>query len=324
MTARRMAISPQRSAAVSMVLAAALLLYGALPAGAQQPQAAVVPDAITVGDVFHAAIRVDLPAGTSLLAPDSLALPADVEPAGRREVRMDSVNGVPRATVIFPLTAWRPGSYDMPPLAVRVVRDGAETVMSVQLPSFTVRSVLPGDTTGVEPRPAKDVFGASRLWWPILLGLLLAAAVAAALWYWWRRRTVTEPVAEPVPVPAVVPREAALAQLDALWREGLIERGELREYYIRLTETLRRYTASLDPSWSADLTTAELSARMRSAGYTEGLELVRLLGTADLVKFARARTTPDAAGADFAAARRWVEHTEPPGSAVGSEERRAA
>jgi hypothetical protein len=309
-------------AALCSALAAALVLCGALPASAQQPQAAVVPEAITVGDVFHAAIRVDLPAGTTLLAPDSLALPADIEPAGRREVRMDSVNGVPRATVIFPLTAWRPGSYDIPALAVRVVRDGTESTHTVQLPSFTVRSVLPGDTAGVEPRPAKDVFGASRLWWPILLGLLLAAAVAAALWYWWRRRKVPEPVAEPEPM--VVPREAALAQLDALQREGLIERGELREYYIRLTETLRRYTASLDPSWSADLTTAELGARMRAAGFTDGLELVRLLGAADLVKFARARITPDAAGADLAAARRWVEHTEPPGSAAGSEERRAA
>jgi hypothetical protein len=310
------------SAGRALLLSALLLPCGVTGVAAQRPQAAVVPEAITVGEVFHAAIRVDVPPGTVVVAPDSLQLPADLELAGRRELRTDTVAGTPRLTVLYPLTAWRPGRYDLPAVGLRVRSGGGESEVSVQLPSFTVRSVLPADTAGVEARPAKDVFGASRVWWPLLLGLLLAAVAAAALWYWWRRRSAPAEVVEPAA--PVIPREAALAQLDALRREGLIERGEVRLFYIRLTETLRRFAATLERGWGADLTTAELALRMRAAGFADGVELIRVLGVADLVKFARAPAPEDAASADLAAARDWVERVEPPGAAAGSDGRRAA
>jgi hypothetical protein len=313
--------------AVASIVAAAIIVAALAipaPAAAQQATAAVVPSEITVGDVFHAVLRVTLPAGASAVAPDSLVLPDDLELAGRREFRTDTVDGVPRLSAIYPLTAWRPGTYDLPGVTLGVVRDGRQSTLTVSLPSFEVTSVLPGDTTDITPREAKDVLGGNRVWWPIILALLLALAVAAALWYWWRRRQQPEPQAEPAPV-VVIPREEALARLDALRQSQLIERGEVREYYGRLTETLRQYAASLDPSWSGDLTTSELAMRMDGA--RGGAELLRILGGADMVKFARAAPEPAAAYADLDAARRWVEHAEPPrstDSSGGSNERSVA
>ncbi|HEX6132563.1 MAG TPA: DUF4381 family protein [Longimicrobiales bacterium] len=286
---------------------ALLLLVLAAPAArAQRPQAAVVPESIRVGDVFHAAVRMPLPAGTRLAVPDSLALVEDVEQAGAREVRIDSAGAARHATVLYPLAAWRPGSYQLPDLQLRVIHAAGDSVLTVSLPAFEVTSVLPADTAGIEPKPAKDVLGANRLWWPILLALLLAAIIATLLYIWWRRRRGAE---EPVVfTPGVPPRDAALARLDALRREGLIERGELRELYERLTETLRHFVAAVEPRWSVDLTTSELAARMRSeVDITDALELTRILGEADLVKFARAETTRDNARRDLEAARAWVE-----------------
>jgi hypothetical protein len=114
------------------------------PVAAQQATAAVVPSDITVGDVFHAVLRVTLPDGASAVAPDSLALPDDLELAGRREFRTDTVDGVPRLSVIYPLTAWRPGTYELPDVTLGVVRDGRQSTLTVSLPSFDVTSVLPG------------------------------------------------------------------------------------------------------------------------------------------------------------------------------------
>jgi hypothetical protein len=274
-----------------MRLRAVLLCFVLLPcaARAQQPLVGVVPESITVGDVFHAAIRFDLPAGTSIAAPDSLELPQDIEHAGRYSVRIDTAGGVRRGTLLYPLAAWRPGSYDLPGVRVRISGAEGSRDVDVQLPSFTVRSVLPPDTAGIQPKPAKDVLGANRLWWPLLLLALLLLAALIALDLWWKRRQPKE-VAEPIVlVPRVPPREAALAQLDALRREGLLERGELKLYYARLTEILRHYAAAIEPRWSVDLTTSELAGRVRrvNAG-AAALELIRILGTADLVKFARA------------------------------------
>lgn len=305
---------------VGLLLGALLL---AVPLHAQRPQAAVVPQSITVGDVFHAAIRIELPAGSDIAAPDSLALPADLEQAGRREIRYDTAGGARRATVLYPLTAWRPGAYTLPPLTLQVVGDGRRTGEEVAFPAFDVASVLPADTAQLEPKGAKDVLGASRVWWPILLGLLAAALAAFALWWWWRRRRAVE---EPVPLaPVVPPRQAALARLNALRSSGLLERGEMREYYGRLTEILRHYAAAVDPAWSVDLTTSELTGRMRAAQrHVEMLELVRILGAADLVKFARVSAPADAARGDLDAARAWVERTGPRSADAASHERQAA
>jgi hypothetical protein len=286
-------------------IAGALLLAAAGGVHAQRPQAAVLPQTITVGDVFHVAIRVDLPPGATIAADDSLELPVDLEQAGRRSARVDSVAGVRRVTLLYPLTAWRPGSYTLPDVTIGVVADAARTEVVTEVPSFDVRSVLPADTAGIEPQPAKDVLGANRLWWPILLGLLLVGLAVAALYYWWRRRVPREAVA--VQAPAIPPRAVALAQLDELQRSDLLSRGELKLFYQRLTEALRHYVATLDAGFGSDLTTSELSVRMRGAGGAEVLELIRILGAADLVKFARARYPVDIAQQDLVAARGWVE-----------------
>jgi hypothetical protein len=299
------------------------------PAAAQRVQTAVVPEAITVGDVFRAAIRIDLEDGAQVIAPDSLELPADLEQAGRPDVRADTAaaDGSRTFTLVYPLTAWRPGSYTLPAVAVQVVGGDAPRTLAAELPAFEVRSVLPADTAGIEPQPAKDVLGASRLWWPLLLALLVAIAVAAALWLWWRRRRRRGAV-QPMPVaaPVVPPREAALARLDALRASGLLERGDVKAYYEVMTETLRHYTAAVDPAWSVDLTTSELGQRMRTTHMTETLALTRLLGTADLVKFARVQQLPDAAAADLDAARAWIERVPPPAAetAGDDEDRRVA
>lgn len=289
--------------------ALALLLVGGVLHG-QQPQAAIVPASITVGDIFHAAIRVELLAGTQLIGPDTLAVPADVEAAGRRELSVDSTGGALTATFTYPLAAWRPGTYELPPVMVRIAGDGVERDVAVQLPSFTVRSVLPSDTAGIEPRAAKDVLGANRVWWPIMLALLVATAVAIALYMWWRRRRVVE---EEVEVPVAPARDIALAQLRALRESGLLEKGAVKQYYETLTATLRQYAAAVRPRWGVDLTTSELGARLRGElPVTDALELVRILGAADLVKFARARPPADTARTDLDSAERWVNRVGRP------------
>lgn len=300
-----------------------LVALSSSAAAAQRPQAAVVPATINVGDVFHAAVRVNLPAGATLAAPDSLRLTDDVEQAGRRELRMDTIDGTPRATLLYPLAAWRPGDYQLPQIPLRITSAAGDSTLLVELPDFAVTSVLPADTAGLEAKPAKDVLGANRLWWPILLALLIAGAIAVGLYIWWRRRRrAGAPV---VFTPAVPPLETALAQLEALRREGLIERGEFRTFYIRLTEALRHYVAALDERWSVDLTTAELALRLRAdAGMADALELTRILGAADMVKFARASSTADGARQDLDAARQWVERFSPKPEPVGDDQQRAA
>jgi hypothetical protein len=293
-------------------LAVALLFAAASPAAARaqapppvRASAAVVPQTITVGDIFQAAIRVAAPPGTEVVFPDSLVLPADVESAGRREIRVDTVRGEPQVTAIYPLTGWRPGDVPLAPAGLTVRDTTGVHAVEVAFPAFTLSSVLPADTTGIEPKPAKDVLGANRVWWPILLGAGLLLAALAALYVWYRRRRPREAATA---VPDVPPRARALARLDAARSAGLMESGRTKEFYSEVTDAVREYLEALDVRWGRDLTTSELAGRLRGNGVdAQAGALLALLGSADLVKFAQRRPLSAEAAADWTSARRFVE-----------------
>lgn len=292
------------------VVAILVTLSSAMPARAQEVSTAVVPQTIHVGDVFHAAVRVDLPPGAEAIFPDTLALASeDLEAAGRVRISTDTTGGGRRTTAAYPLTAWRSGEEITLPEVTLVVRDGAaERVLTATFPTFTLASVLPADTSGIEPKPAKDVVGGSRIWWPWVLAGVLALLLAAVLWYlWWRRRSREAPAAV-VHAPAVPPRTQALALLRRAREERLVERGELKTFYALVTTALRGYLAAVDPELGADLTTSELARHARRRGAPAALlELLQLLGSADLVKFAKAHPNAANAYSDWDAARAWVE-----------------
>jgi hypothetical protein len=311
-------------------LVAAIMVAAGLHALQAPPmQGAVLPANGTVGDILHAIIRIEPGPGAHIVAPDSLLLPPDVERAGTREIRVDTAGGTRRVTIRYPLTAWRPGTYRLPPVTVRLAGGGAAaSVYRVSIPDFHVSSVLPADTAGVQPRAAKDVLGASRLWWPILLALLGAALAAAALRYWWRRRHRTLPP-DTGTAPATLTVEAALERLEALRCAGLIERGEMKPFYEQLTTTVRRFAATANAGWGVELTTTELAARMSAGEAGEGGELLRILAGADLIKFARGSAAQDEAYRDLDAAIEWVRRIGSPrpvpaAALAGSAERRVA
>ena len=116
-----------------------------------------------------------------------------------------------RITAAYPVILWRPGETALPSIPMLVRTDTRERTMQVALPAINVVSVLPADTTNIEAKPPKDVWGANRVWWPYLLVALLLLALAA-LAYWWYRRRQKEEVVVPA-APVVDPRQQTLHQL---------------------------------------------------------------------------------------------------------------
>lgn len=282
------------------------------PATAQAPEtppprSAVLGDTIRVGDVVPVAVRVVVERGERVAWPDTLPVPGeDLENAARVRERVDTLaDGRLQVTGIYSVTPWRAGELSIPELPLPVVT-GRETVrtLAVTLPSLDVLSVLPEDTAGLEPMPAKDVIGRNWSLWPFLVGLLALLALVAAI-VWWRRRARAE---EPVPLaPPVPPRERVLTLLQEAREAGLVERGEMKEFYTRVSEALREYLAVIGSGWGEDLTTTELLSRFRAqAGPEEARALAQLLRPADQVKFARRDPDAATAVAEWEAARSWV------------------
>lgn len=283
--------------------------------------AALAPDTATVGDMVRAAVRVRVPAGARVEFPDSLPLEGDLESAGRRSLESRESGDGRVVTAVYPLRSWRPGVDTLPAVPFRMVFEGgAAREGAAALPPLVVRSVLPPDTAGLEARPPKDVLGPNRAWWTWLIVALLVLLAAAALIWWLRRQRQRRPAAVALPVP---PRQRALAELDALRRERLIEQGELEDAYARVSHTARSYLAALDPSWTMDRTTSELVAAMVGLVGAERAARARsLLREADRVKFARSRPGRDQAERFWSEVRGWVEafsepHAEPEHDTAG-------
>ncbi len=297
------------SASVASIFALLGLLAAASGAIAQEASVAVVPDSARVGDVVHVAVRVVLPPGERAVWPDTLSLPTDAEAenAARVRERIDTLaDGTIQVTAVYALTPWRPGKRDLGTVEFQVL-GGEETpeTRTAQLPSLNVISVLPADTAGIEPRPARGVLGRSWSWWPILL-VALGVLLAALLLAWWIRRKRRRALV-PDAIAAPTARERALAALDAARADGLLARGEVKAFYIRVAGAVRHFVAALEPEWGEDLTTTELLARVRAiADREDGRALETILRAADQVKFARRRPDPATAEAEWSAARAWV------------------
>jgi len=235
--------------------------------------------------------------------PDSLELPQDLESAGPRRLRADTTEAGERWTAVYPVTGWKPGRHELPPAAISL--DGGTTVSNARFPEVIIASVLPADTAGVQPKPARDVLGGNRVWWPWLLLAALLASLAAAFLYWYRRRHAREH-----PVIAVPTRPARVLALEALERaraSGAVEAGDFKRFYSDVSAALRGYLAAVDPALGTDLTTTEVLLALRQQGRSAtSAGLGTTLQAADMVKFAQRRPGEDVALQDWQRARDWV------------------
>jgi len=134
----------------------------------------------------------------------------------------------------------------------------------------------------------KPIFKMDLLWlWIAALGVL--AAVLFLLYRRWKKKD--RKPALPVPVPRKYsPREEALRALGELEGQRLLERGQFRKYYFRLSEILRIFLQDEFRMPAVDETTEEIRPHLRgSADLSEAEKSIveRMLGEMDFVKFAK-------------------------------------
>ena len=202
---------------------------------------------------------------------------------------------------------------EIPPATIRHRAPGDETWEEIVTVAITV------EVTDVSEDPAEfrepveafelpvvkeDRAGRDRrrLFWAAGAALILIAGLAFFL---LRRRR--EHRAPPLPPHEIAQRE--LAQLDAL---GLLERGELKQYYSRLTDILRRYIELRFGIMAPERTTDEFlveAKRSEALRDEDKARLAEILQSADMVKFARHEPPIDDARRAFEIAEGFVKAT---------------
>jgi hypothetical protein len=256
-------------------------------------RASLIPEQAKVGDIVTLILTYTLPEGASL--PEKVhiqglkgfeVLTHKVTPL---EPERKGQHSGAQGKIRFKLLVDRVDAFKTGPLRVAYRdRSGETHVLKADPVTLTVTSNLGPKPEEARLAPIYGILPTTASWLvhlPWILGGLLALALAAALFFWFRRcRRRTTSAGDTIP-----PHLRAQREIRELEVEGLLERGEIKVFYFRLSEILRRYLEALRGFPAAEYTTEEIAAAIRNP---EDRDLLKLLRVADHIKFADMRPTP--------------------------------
>ena len=157
------------------------------------------------------------------------------------------------------------------------------------------------------------IFGEIRDY--VLYGATGAILLALIIWLavWYLRRILSRRATIVKPGPVIPPHVVAIKALDELKHRKLWQNGKYKQYYTALTDILRQYIAGRWGIGALEMTTDEIIAALREVELSldSRSNLVAIMRTADMVKFAKAEPEPSENEDNFTYAYYFVENTKP-------------
>ncbi len=221
-----------------------------------------------------------------------------------------SASNLINETLRVRVTSFDSGLFTLGPLAVATA--AGDTVYSNEL-LFYFNSVPVNPEADI--KPIKDIRGApitfmDTLPW-LILALIVGGIIAGIINYFTRRKPAE------VKVPKVVkadvpPHVIALRKLDELQEEKLWQQGEVKAYYVALTDIVREYIERRFKVLAMESTTDEILAELsaKDIDFKQKGILQNLLERADLAKFAKSKPGAGQNMESIEIARQFVQETK--------------
>jgi len=308
----------KRTIALAAFLSCFFLLEG------QNITVTSAPDtsAIYIGDQIHFKVTASLPGKTAVTlssATDTLSEKVIILGKPERDT-LKMADGSRALVDNYLITSFEAGTHTIPPFyaeiasgdtVLRFYSDYSELLVSKP-------EIAPADTTDVifdivAPRKAPLTFR------DILPWVIMAGIMALILWLLakYLPRNPIKRLMKPAP-PAEPSHLIALRELDRLREEQLWQKGEIKEYYSRLSEILRRYIEGRFGISSPELTTDETVRMLQRAAVLQHSEMSvikEILSVSDMVKFAKYLPQAEIHEKAFENSLKFVEITKMPESA---------
>ena len=123
------------------------------------------------------------------------------------------------------------------------------------------------------------------------LSILMLVILAVAYWLYLRLRDNKPIVASIKIVKKLLPHQKALKEIEVIKAEKMVTSENQKEYYTKLTDTLRKYIEERYGFMAMEMTSSEIIDRLTETQDQQALDELRMLfQTADLVKFAKYST----------------------------------
>ena len=194
-------------------------------------------------------------------------------------------------TMLITLTSFDGSLYHLPAFNVKV--DGKEVkssdlalkVVEVEVDTTQLNKMFP--PKDVQDNPFEWQDWSLSFWLSILLLLLVALT-----YYLYVRLRAGKPIITHIKiVKRLLPHQKAMKEIEQIKAEKMVTSENQKEYYTKLTDTLRRYIEERYGFSAMEMTSSEIIGRLMASGDQQSLtELTQLFMTADLVKFAKYST----------------------------------
>ena len=268
---------------------------------------------ILVGQQVELNVSATTPQNAQVEFPKEGLIPMGVEFLGAIEKEPEMVeDGKVRHSRSYVLTSFDDTLYYLPPLTVKV--DGKDyQTNKLALKVLTVDV----DTTNYEKYYGpKDVQDNPMLWsgeWsqPFWFSFIVVILIAITGYLYLRYRDNKPVIARIRIVKRILPHQKAMKAIEEIKAEMMVMAEDPKDYYTKLTDTLRRYIEERYGFNAMEMTSSEIIDRLMSTDDPKSLEeLKQLFNTADLVKFAKYSTLINENDANLMTALEYINQTK--------------
>ena len=278
-------------------LACLAFLVFTWPGHAEAQKITTDTTAITIGQQIILTLELGIEKGELVEWPllnDTLTKSIEIISKSAIDSIVDAQSGKTMYRQQIVITSFDTGFQVIPPFPFKVKRPGESVSDTRQTEPFLISVSGVAVDMQAEIRDLKPVMQAPytlRDFLPWILVLLGIALLALLGWYYYQSRKKKKPLIKITlrqPKPAHV---LALEQLAELKLQQLWQKGQIKEYYSKLTDILREYFAARFGVNAAEMTSDEIMMAMKDhLSDTERLkDLRKILQLSDMAKFAKAR-----------------------------------
>ena len=203
----------------------------------------------------------------------------------------DADNGFCHYQRAYTLTSFDGKLYYLPPFEVKVNGKGYKT-KSLALKVLEIA----GDTTNVDkfygPKDVQDNPFSWDDWSSVFWLSLVMLVIMAITYYLYLRLRDNKPIVAKIRIiKRLLPHQKAMKEIEAIKADKMVMSENQKEYYTKLTDTLRKYIEERYGFRAMEMTSSEIIDRLTETQDSQALDELRLLfNTADLVKFAKYST----------------------------------
>ncbi|MDD4820000.1 MAG: BatD family protein [Flavobacteriales bacterium] len=242
---------------------------------------------IRIGEQIKLSIEVKAPKKDIVVFPDITTNTDSLEIVGKSAVDTSFKKDNAIYAVVYNITSFDPGKYSIPGIKVLAGMDTLSTdpfnIEVITVPVDTLKQSRYGiKDVREDPYTFKEVV--QKYYW-IPIALVILALIAWEVYRLIKRRRL----AKIAPEMLLSPYERAKYRLNRLDSAKYIEKGQVKEFYVGLTDVIRLYLDEQFGLPAPESTSAEILADMKKLKLSKEQyrQMREFLTDADLVKFAK-------------------------------------